>query len=194
MLWLYLGLGGLVVAMLSITTARVLTTALTTVSSGRTADVAVVLGAAVRGDDPSPVFAGRIEHAVSLLEARAVEALVLTGGRPAGAPVAESEVARQYARSLGVDDSRILVEHHSTTTWTNLVEAAAVVEAAGYRSMLIVSDPLHMSRAMCMARKLALDAAPAPTARTGTRAPMGRVYMLAREVGALLRFSLLGTR
>lgn len=194
MLWLYLGLAGAVALMLALTTARVLMAAFTTVSSDRTADVAVVLGAAVRGDAPSPVFAGRIEHAVRLLEARVVEAIVLTGGRPAGAPVAESEVARQYARSLGVDDSRILVERHSTTTWTNLVEAAAVVEAAGYRSMLIVSDPLHMGRAMSMARTLALEAAPAPTARAGTRTPMGRLYMLAREVAALLRFSLLKTR
>ena len=75
-----------------------------------------------------------------------------------------------------------------------VIEAAAVVEAAGYRSMLIVSDPLHMGRAMSMARTLALEAAPAPTARAGTRTPMGRLYMLAREVAALLRFSLLKTR
>ena len=158
------------------------------------ADVAVVLGAAVHEGRPSPVFAGRITHGVSLLECGMVDLLIFTGGQPPGCAAAESEIAAEYARTMGVEEDRIRVERRSTSTWTNLIEAIAIMEAEGKRSMLVVSDPMHMSRAMAMASSLGVSAAPAPTPVSGVRGPGARARFAVREALALVVFWVLRAR
>jgi hypothetical protein len=116
-----------------------------------TADVAIVLGAAVYGDRPSPVFEERIRHGIGLYKAKAVEKLLFTGGFGEGAGAAESLVARRYALARGIPAEAILTETLSRTTKQNLVEARRLMRAEGLESALIVSDPLHMKRAMRMA-------------------------------------------
>ena len=66
------------------------------------ADVAIVLGAAVSGGEPSPVFRERIAHGVDLYEAGRVERLLFTGGRGEGTSIAESEAARVMAVAEGI--------------------------------------------------------------------------------------------
>lgn len=146
------------------------------------ADVAIVLGAAVRGAEPSPVFAARIDHGIALYRAGRVRRLVFTGGLGAGDRQAEAEVARRYAVRAGVPEGRIAVETRSTITYENLVEAKALLAAEGSPRVLIVSDPLHMRRAVTMARDLGLDAHPAPTPTTRYRSWRTKAGFLGREV------------
>ncbi|MGF6354254.1 vancomycin permeability regulator SanA [Paenibacillus sp. 4624] len=49
-------------------------------SSPRASDAAIVLGAAVQGDIPSPVFRERIEQAIRLYKVGTVRNLIFTGG------------------------------------------------------------------------------------------------------------------
>jgi uncharacterized SAM-binding protein YcdF (DUF218 family) len=146
------------------------------------ADVAIVLGAAVRDTVPTPVFAARIDHAVALVRDGRVERIVFTGGVGAGDRLAESEAARRYALRAGVPDQKIAVETRSTITYENLVEARALLAAEPGLRVLIVSDPLHLRRAVTMARDLGLDAHPAPTPTTRYRSWRTRAPFLAREV------------
>lgn len=146
------------------------------------ADVAIVLGAAVRGTEPSPVFAARIDHAVSLYRRGRVGRIVFTGGTGAGDSLAESQAARRYAVRAGVPDRRILVETRSRITYDNLREARALLAAGPAQRVLIVSDPLHMRRAVTMARDMGLDAHPAPTPTTRYRSWRTRMPFLGREV------------
>lgn len=147
------------------------------------ADVAIVLGAAVRDTVPTPVFAARIDHAVELYRQGRVTRLVFTGGTGDGDRLAESEAARLHAVRAGVPDGRIAVETRSTITYENLVEARALLSASERRArVLIVSDPLHMRRAITMARDLGLDAHPAPTPGTRYRTWRSKAPFLAREV------------
>jgi uncharacterized SAM-binding protein YcdF (DUF218 family) len=146
------------------------------------ADVAIVLGAAVRGAEPSPVFAARIDHAVHLYRRGRVGRIVFTGGTGAGDTVAESEAARRYAHRAGVPDRRIAVETRSRITYDNLREARALLASQAAPRVLIVSDPLHMRRAVTMARDLGLDAHPAPTPTSRYRSWRTRLPFLGREV------------
>ncbi len=156
--------------------------------TGRGADVAIVLGAAVQGAEPSQVFAGRIEQAVRLYESGRVPALIFTGGRPMGAPRAESEVAMSYARRLGVPPEAMRCETRSTSTWTNLVEALAIMAAMDATTAVIVSDALHLRRAMAMAGALSMRASPSPSRRVlhPSRWTWARFWL--REGAALLYF------
>ena len=147
-----------------------------------TADVAIVLGAAVRDTAPSPVFAARIDHAVALYRGGRVTRIVFTGGVGGGNPHAEADVARRRAIAAGVPAASIAVETRSTVTYENLVQAKALLPAGQDLRVLVVSDPLHMRRSVTMARDLGLDAHPAPTPTTRYRSWRTRAGFLGREV------------
>lgn len=146
------------------------------------ADVAIVLGAAVWGTQPSPVFAARIDHAITLYQRGYVRRIVFTGGVGSGDQYAESEIARRYALGAGVPDSQIDIETRSRVTYTNLSETQALLSPDRAARVLIVSDPLHMRRAVTMARDLGLDAHPAPTPTSRYRSWRTRAGFLGREV------------
>ncbi|MEC0307378.1 YdcF family protein [Paenibacillus lautus] len=145
-------------------------------------DAAIVLGAAVWEGEPSPVFQGRIDHALWLYDRQYVDKLIFTGGRSSGDDLAESEVARQYAIEHGVPESDILVETASTITEQNLHYANEIGGTAGLSSYLIVSDPLHMKRAMMMAEDMGLEANPSPASRSAYQSLRSKVPFLIREV------------
>lgn len=135
-------------------------------SSSGPADAAIVLGAAVFGSIPSPVFEERIRHAVALYSSGAVPLIVMTGGLGEGDTISEAEAARSWAEEQGVPASAILIEAHSRTTYENLTFSLPILRERGIRRVLLVSDPLHMRRAVAMAEKLGLDPLPAPTPTT----------------------------
>ncbi|WP_156774660.1 YdcF family protein [Alkalilimnicola ehrlichii MLHE-1] len=127
------------------------------------ADAAVILGAAAWNGRPSPVLRERIHHALSLYEAGQVDLLIFTGGQAPGEPLAESVAAARYALARGLAAEDAYCEVASADTWNNLRGAAAVVAEHDLGRVLVVSDPLHLRRAVAMARDLGLDAHPAPT-------------------------------
>lgn len=155
------------------------------------ADAAVVLGAAVWTAEVSPVFRERINHAIDLYHKRKVRKLIFTGrqGNP-GEPT-ESAAARQYAIESGVPASDILIEEKSHTTYENIVYAKELADLNGIKNVLIVSDPLHMRRAMTMAKDVGFAAEPSPTPSTRYQGVGSQLKLLAHETyfyfGYLLR-------
>ena len=122
-------------------------------SSDAPADAAVVLGAAVWGAEVSPVFRERINHGIDLYRKGRVRKLIFTGGRGNSGEPTESSAARRYAMRSGVPAADILIEEESHTTYENILYAKQLADARGLRKVLIVSDPLHMKRAVAMALK-----------------------------------------
>ncbi len=150
-----------------------------------TADAAVVLGATVWGDEPSPVFAARIDHAITLYENGTVHTLILTGGASKRGSPAESEVARDYAVAHGIPDSAIVLDTVSRSTYENIAETKRITQSLGLHTLLVVTDPLHERRAMTIASDLSLSAYPAPTPTTRYRSWTSRLVFLARETASL---------
>lgn len=146
------------------------------------ADAAIVLGAAVNGAAPSPVFRERIRHGVTLYRTGRVRKLVLTGGYGEGASHAESQVARTIAIRAGVPAHAILIETRSRTTQQNMAEAKRLMDRHRLSSALIVSDPLHMKRALRMAHDTGVTAYGAPTPTTRYRGWRSKSGFLLREV------------
>lgn len=152
---------------------------------GAKADYAVVLGAAVVGSEPSPVFAARIDQAIELYRSGQVRRVLFTGGRSAEDALSEAEAAAAYARRGGVPAEAIVLEGTSRTTRENLERAARVLGVLGEgRSarLLIVTDPLHMRRAMAIANDAGLNASPSSAAGTRYRTWRTKAPFLAREV------------
>lgn len=139
-------------------------------SSQESADSAIVLGAAVWDGEPSPVFEERIKHGINLYHSGQVDYLIFTGGVGDGDSIAESEVGKVYAVKKGVPKEKILIETESRITFENLLAACKLMQKMNLQTALIVSDPLHMRRAMRMAEDIQLDAfsSPTPTSRYKT--------------------------
>jgi uncharacterized SAM-binding protein YcdF (DUF218 family) len=145
------------------------------------ADAAIVLGAAVWGNDLSPVFRERVNHAINLYRSGRVRKLIFTGGQGNQGEPAESVAARQYAQQSGVPAGDILIEDRSHTTYENLLYAKQVADDNGLSKVLVVSDPLHMKRAMVMARDMVMEAYPSPTLTTRYQSVKSQAGQLAYE-------------
>src|SRR5215216_7274811 len=148
-------------------------------SSNARADAAVVLGAAVWTREVSPVFRERINHAINLYQKGQVRKLIFTGGQGNPGEPTESSAARQYALESGVPASDILIEEKSHNTYENILNAKQLADTHGIKRVLIVSDPLHMKRAMAMATDVGLTADPSPT-------PSTRYQGLKSQIGLLV--------
>lgn len=160
-------------------------------TSTEPADAAVVLGAAVYRNRPSPVFRERINHAIRLYQAGEVDAIIFTGGLGNGDQFSEAEAARQYALAAGVPDEDIFIETTSTNTFHNLKNASEIMIEQGFEKVLVVSDPLHMRRAMAYAGDLSLEAEPSPTTTTRYVSLRPKLNFLLREVYFMALYSLL---
>jgi uncharacterized SAM-binding protein YcdF (DUF218 family) len=130
----------------------------------RRADAIVVLGAAHYNGRPSPVLQARLDHALDLYQRGLAPRLIFTGGTAAGDTVSEAEVSRQYARSKGVPDSAIMAEREGLTSAQSVGSAAALMQADGLRTALMVSDPYHMLRLELLARRAGIRPLRAPAA------------------------------
>jgi uncharacterized SAM-binding protein YcdF (DUF218 family) len=81
-------------------------------------DCTIILGAAVQGAAPSPVFEERIRHGIDLYQAGLAPKLLFTGGVGEGQKLSESSVGRSIAAQqsvpVGDDFDRRPVSNHST--------------------------------------------------------------------------------
>jgi uncharacterized SAM-binding protein YcdF (DUF218 family) len=86
----------------------------------------------------------------------------------------------------------MLSEDRSHTTRQNMAEAHAVMQANGLDTALVVSDPLHLPRALRLARAAGLDAWPSPTPFSRYRSFRTRAAFLLRESFYLTGFWITG--
>lgn len=156
----------------------------------RTADAAVVLGAAVWTDKPSPVFRERINHAVDLYKQKRIKKIIFTGGQGNTDEKTEARIAQIYAVDKGIPKEDILIENKSRTTFENLEFAKEIIGKNNIKSVLIVTDPLHLKRAMAMADFLELNADPEPTPTTVYQSFQSKTTFLFRETFYLFLFEL----
>ena len=147
------------------------------------ADAIIVLGAAAYDAKPSPVFEERIRHGLDLYRQGYAPKLIFTGGfGGAGARFSESQVARRYAIKQDIPAQDILIENRSRTTRQNLIEAKRLMDAHGMRRAILVSDPLHMARALRLSDELGIDALASSTPSTRFRSLHTSWRFLAQEI------------
>jgi uncharacterized SAM-binding protein YcdF (DUF218 family) len=156
------------------------------------ADAIVVLGAAQYDGEPSPVFAGRLDHAALLYEqGRAHRILVLGGGQP-GDRTTEAEAGRTYLIGKGVPEDAILSVPEGRTTFESLRAAAPVMRDAGLGSAFLVSDPWHNARVERMARDLGIDGHASATWQSAATSQETRGEGYLRETFAYLYYRVVG--
>ena len=145
-------------------------------------DAAIVLGAAASGEEVSPVYRERINHGIWLCQNGYADYLILTGGVGQGNLRSDAAIAKEYAISMGIPEDVILIEENSTITEENLQYAKCIMQESSLDTAIIVSDPLHMKRAMLMADDYGICAYSSPSPTTMYRSIKTQLPFLAREV------------
>ncbi|MEJ8547239.1 YdcF family protein [Brevibacillus borstelensis] len=152
----------------------------------RKADVAIVLGAAVWGERPSPGLRERLDQALELYRQGYVPYLLVTGGLGEGKTSTEASVMRNYLVEQGVPEDRIFMEHQARDTYENLLFSKEIMQQHGLSQALVVSHDYHLARAVDMAETIDLDASPVGVTSHVLYSP----YYKAREVLALTKWHL----
>lgn len=144
-------------------------------------DVAIVLGAGTTQGEVSPVYRERINHGIWLYENGYVNYLIFTGGVGKNNTLSDAYAAKSYAISQGVPESAIFIEEVSTITEENMAQSKIIMDRNGFTTALIVSDPLHMKRAMLMAEDYGITGYSSPTTTSMYRTAKTKIPFLARE-------------
>lgn len=156
----------------------------------RATSCVIVLGAALWDDAPSPVYEARLRWAV---ERVGNGRLVLTGGVGDGDARSEAAVGRDYAIAHGVQADRIVVEETSRTTAENLASVKPLLRHGDDdddETCALVSDPLHLPRALVLARDAKVRVFPSATPYTRFVSTGARLRMLLREAWYLFKHRL----
>jgi len=154
------------------------------------ADAAIVLGASTWDSKPSPVYQERINHGIALYESGRVAKLIFSGGTGKGEKISLAEAAGEYALQKGIPEQDIILEPYSRITKENLALAGEVARAEGLETFLIVSDPLHLKRALRMAQDQGIRAWGSPTPTTKYRGMRKQLWFLRRETYFYIQYLL----
>jgi uncharacterized SAM-binding protein YcdF (DUF218 family) len=151
----------------------------------------IVLGAALRGDQPSTMLASRLKSAAKYLEKNPESKCVVSGGQGADEDYPEALVMRNYlVEKFGIDESRIFMESTSINTYQNIELSKALIEKEKLNSSVVIAtQEFHQYRAQTFAKRAGFQEIGACTCQSPG-------YLLGcywvREFVAISRMTLLG--
>lgn len=126
------------------------------------ADAILVLGRRLSADRLTPVFEARLAHAESLWRLGLAPRIFVAGGATGTSARSEAEAGGAWLEARGIPKEAILLENRSQHTLENLFNVREEMRKAGWRTLLMVSDPLHLARAKATARGLDLSVSCSP--------------------------------
>lgn len=116
------------------------------------ADYVIVLGARVRGTQPTRALRKRLDRAFVYAKEYPDTVLILSGGQGADEEISEAQCMYEYLLKKGVDAKRMILEAESTTTQENLRFSAKYLNCE-QAQVGIVSNNFHMCRALLLAKQ-----------------------------------------
>ncbi len=141
--------------------------------------VAIVFGAGIRGERPTPVLYDRVASAVDLYRAGAVRKLLMSGDNRFD-DYNEPRVMRNVAIQMGVPAEDIVLDYAGRSTYDTCYRAR---EIFGVTRATLVTQRFHLDRALMICNALGVQAEGYPADR---RAYYRLWWNELREVAALV--------
>lgn len=155
------------------------------------ADTVFVLGAGIRGDQPTQLLRERLATAVAVMQNNPDVHIIVCGGQGPDEDYAEAAVMYRWMTEHGADASRITMESASHDTIENIKNAVAICEQNGWDTdnVAVLSNNFHLFRARHLMRKCGLTprAIAAPCGNAGKQ-----LLMTVREYFSLVKLVLRG--
>jgi uncharacterized SAM-binding protein YcdF (DUF218 family) len=152
----------------------------------KNADYIIVLGARVKGTVPSLALQFRIDHAADYLKKNPDTIVIASGGKGPGEDISEAESIKNELIDHGINESRILLEDKSTTTYENIGFSKKLIPKNAEIGLVVTND-FHIFRAKMIANNEGLELSGLP-AKTPIQA-LFKSYV--REYLALTKFFIL---
>ncbi|MBQ2487537.1 MAG: YdcF family protein [Ruminococcus sp.] len=115
---------------------------------------AVVLGAQVKGTNPSVILYGRIQAAERYLQENPEAKAVLTGGKGSDEQISEADCMYNVMVAEGIDPQRLIKEDKATDTKENFAFSMQLIGQNGLNpDIAVVTDGFHQFRAKLIAQK-----------------------------------------
>ena len=132
-------------------------------------DFLLILGCRVRGDEPEPTLAMRIQKAAEFLSEHKNPIAICCGGivHP-DQTKSEAEAIKDGLVKAGIEESRILLEDQSTTTKENFSNAKKIIDGMKLQKepkIAFLSSEFHLMRSLYIAKRtgVAVRSVPAPS-------------------------------
>ncbi len=125
------------------------------------ADVVLVLGAGLKGDQVSLSLAYRLDAAFDYYLQNPGCKILVSGGQGPNEWVTEGSAMKQYLLEKGVAESDLLVEESSSRTMENFLFSKLLIEEAFPQkevTVVYVTNGFHVFRAGCIAKQTGYDA------------------------------------
>lgn len=122
-------------------------------------DYVIVLGARLYGSTPSPSLLERLKAAKEYLIENEDVKVVVSGGQGANEDIPEAHAMKKYLIDNGIENSRILVEDKSTSTFENLKMSLDKIKEVDDREnikVLISTNRYHIFRSKLLAKRLGM--------------------------------------
>ncbi len=151
----------------------------------------IVLGALVRGDQPSRMLRDRLNAAADYLEGHPAAMCIVSGGQGADEAYSEAYVMQKYlVEQKGIDPARIRMEDRSTSTYENIRYSMEIIRQEQWSDgVAIATQEFHQYRASVMARQAGASAVGAVTCHSPLHLLL--CYWV-RECAAICRLWILG--
>ena len=155
-------------------------------------DFCIVLGAGVKGTEPSQILQNRIDMAYEYLTKNPYVICIATGGKGSDEQISEAQCIYNCLTAMGIDGDRIWLEEQATSTIENFRWSIALIRektGAVPETVTVLSNEFHLFRASVMAEDCGLtaDFIAAPTS-----SGLVRVSYTVREIFALWKYLLVG--
>lgn len=138
-------------------------------------DIVIILGCRVKGTVPTKALYSRCLSASKYLKTNPNAKAILSGGQGKDEQISEAECMYRILTSLGIDESRLIREEKSTSTYENLLYSKEFTDT---NRIAIATSEYHIYRAKLIAKELGLLASAIPAKSI----PVLRVSYFTREV------------
>ena len=119
----------------------------------------LILGGPLEGDQPSPLLWERVKTGAAFLKEHLDACAVVSGGTKSETqPLSEAQVMRNALLTLGVDESRIVLEEQALTTLQNFQYTKQLVEPNA--AVTFVTNRFHLWRCGRICQKAGVDYTP----------------------------------
>lgn len=120
------------------------------------ADYVIVLGAQVRGYNPSYNLATRLDKAYQYLKDNKDTKVIVSGGKGPGENISEAEAMKIYLINKGIEEERIIKEDKSANTDENIKFSKKLISNKDSKVVLVTNN-FHVYRSIKIAQKQGIN-------------------------------------
>ncbi len=119
---------------------------------------AIILGAEVRGTQPSLILSSRINAGEKYLKSNKDAICVATGSLGKDDQITEAQCIYNVLNENGIDGNRIFLEENATNTKENIEYSYKIIkEQNASKNIAIVTDGFHQARARLIAQRQGIE-------------------------------------